>query len=116
MKTYHFFDKQGKNFETSKTFPKRGELWPYKIVDSLGYEYFSDGSGIGFTAFEESNEDMWLRSWPLYNQKTRTISCIKKSSWHIYWHFKDRKKVKLFHNKVRELIKSGKFKVKNEKT
>lgn len=89
----------------------------WKLLDSNNLCYFNDGTGSGYTALKADNANTHIgrTGWPLYNQKERTISCIKRSSWNIYWDSKDLKEVKKFHNEIRERIKNGTFKVLKDK-
>lgn len=95
-----------------KTLPEAMKGRPYKVQDTEGLTYFSDGTGTGFSSIKESNEGMWHSSHDgIYNQRKKSAKSIKAVSWHIYWETKSLESVKSYHQRVRNLIKIGALKV-----
>lgn len=85
------------------------------VEDRDGFNYFRDGTGLGFSALRQSNEGMQFASTGIYNQHQMYVSQIKHIGWSIFWKTKDRKLVRRYFNEVRRRLKAGTFKIKAEK-
>ena len=57
------------------------------VKDSIGYKYFTDGTGDGFRALKQSNEQFFYSSDGIYNQKKIELRHVLSNAKWIYYSF-----------------------------